>query len=181
MDQNEAATVSGLASVETRSPSERQKWGLTHGDDLVRDESMQLPPLHLNHHGRETMRKLLLTTAAAIMLAGPALAKTTSLSATISGTVKTNSQGQSTIVPGLGAFVGVDFIAIGNRVDVYVPNGTAIIAGCTVTVPLGTIIDMLFGTLPGTAFLTVQGGGPFAVTIDYTAGCPPTVGAAFSL
>jgi len=126
------------------------------------------------------MRKLLLTTAAAIMLAGPALAKTTSLSANIPGSIKTNALGQSTIVPS-PAFVGVDFIAIGNRVDVYIPNGTAILPGCTVTVPLGTIIDMLFGTAPGTAFLTVQGGGPFAVTIDYTAGCPPTVGAAFSL
>jgi hypothetical protein len=123
------------------------------------------------------MRKLLLTTAAAIMLAGPALAKTTSLSATLSGSIKKNSIGQSTIVPGGGGFVGVDFIAIGNRVDLYVPPSTAIISTCTVTVPLGTIIDMVFTpttTPPNGPRLTVQGGGPFAVTIDYST-TPPTV------
>ena len=155
---------------ETRSPSERQKWELTRGYDLVRDDSMQLPPLHLNHEGRQTMRKLLLTTAAAIMLAGPALAKQPMLSATLAVVrmAPTGIGGQSTIITALA----VDFIAIGNRVDVLNVGANALIPTCTVTVPLATITDMVF-TPP--FFLTVQGGGPFAVTISYMGGCPPVV------
>jgi hypothetical protein len=129
---------------------------------------MQLPPLHLNHHGRETMRKLLLTTAAAIMLAGPALAKQQQpmLSATLAVVkMAPTTGGQSTIITALA----VDFIAIGNRVDVLNP-ATGMLINCAATVPLGTIIDMVF-TPP--SFVTVQGGGPFAVTLDYTT-CPPT-------
>ena len=140
--------------------------GATRGDDLVRDESMQLPPLRLNHHGRETMRKLLLTTAAAIMLAGPALAQNKMVTGTLSGSIKVGPQGPSTIVNALG----VSFIAIGNRVDALNVAGNVLLPTCTVTVPLGTIIDMVF-TPP--SFVTVQGGGPFAVTLDYTT-CPPT-------
>ena len=117
------------------------------------------------------MRKLLLTTAAAIMLAGPALAQTKSVTGTLSGPIKAGPQGEapstpSTIVLGLG----VNFIAIGNRVDVLNVGANALIPTCTVTVPLATITDMVF-TPP--FFLTVQGGGPFAVTLDYTT-CPPT-------
>jgi hypothetical protein len=154
---------------ETRSPSERQKWELTRGYDLVRDDSMQLPPLHLNHEGRQTMRKLLLSTAAAIMLAGPALAQTKSVTGTLSGPIKGGpGEAPSTIVLGLG----VNFIAIGNRVDVLNVGGNALFPTCTVTVPLATITDMVF-TPP--FFLTVQGGGPFAVTISYMGGCPPVV------
>jgi hypothetical protein len=136
---------------------------------------MQLPPLHLNHHGRETMRKLLLTTAAAIMLAGPALAQSTKMvTGTLSGPIKAGPLGQSTIINALG----VSFIAVGNRVDVLNVAGNMLIPTCTVTVPLGTIIDMVF-TPP--AFLTVQGGGPFSVTISYMGGCPPVVGPPVSL
>jgi hypothetical protein len=128
---------------------------------------MQLPPLHLNHHGRETMRKLLLTTAAAIMLAGPALAKQQPMVSATLAVVRMapTGTGQSTIITALA----VDFIAIGNRVDVLNP-ATGMLINCAATVPLGTIIDMVF-TPP--SFVTVQGGGPFAVTLDYTT-CPPT-------
>src|ERR1700730_8300694 len=90
---------------------------LTRGYHLVREDSVQLPPLHLNHEGRQIMRKLILSTAAAIMLAGPALAQTKSISVNLSGVVKTGPKGEapSTIVT-----VGmVDLIAFGNRVDVY--------------------------------------------------------------
>ena len=154
---------------ETCSPSERQKGELTLGYHLVRDDSMQLPPLHLNHEGRQTMRKLLLSTAAAIVLAGPALAQTRSISVNLSGVVKTGPKGEapSTIV-NMGM---VALIAFGNRVDVYVPSTHTITTALTVTVPLATITDMVF-TAP--SFLTVQGGGPFAVTIDYST-VPPTI------
>jgi hypothetical protein len=153
------------------------EWELTRGYDLVHDESMQLPPLHLSHDGRETMRKLLLTTAAAIMLAGPALAEQRMLTATLNGSIKAGPFGSSsTIVPGPNA-IQVAFIAIGNRVDVYVvgPSGftPVLIPALTVTVPLGTIVDMVFTPNPAPR-LTVQGGGPFAVTIDYGT-TPPTV------
>jgi hypothetical protein len=114
------------------------------------------------------MRKLLLTTAAAIMLAGPALAKQQQpmLSATLAVVrIAPTVGGQSTIITALA----VDFIAIGNRVDVLNP-ATGMLINCAATVPLGTIIDMVF-TPP--SFVTVQGGGPFAVTLDYTT-CPPT-------
>jgi len=114
------------------------------------------------------MRKLLLTTAAAIMLAGPALAQNKMVTGTLSGSIKVGPQGPSTIVNALG----VSFIAIGNRVDALNVAGNVLLPTCTVTVPLGTIIDMVF-TPP--AFLTVQGGGPFAVTISYMGGCPPVV------
>jgi hypothetical protein len=127
---------------------------------------MQLPPLHLNHEGRQTMRKLLLSTAAAIMLAGPALAETKSITVNLSGVAKTRPP-QSTIV-NMGMVV---LIAFGNRVDVYDPTTHTITTALTVTVPLATIKDMVF-TAP--SFLTVQGGGAFAVTIDYST-VPPTI------
>jgi hypothetical protein len=121
------------------------------------------------------MRKLLLGTAAAIMLAGPALAQTKMITATLNGSIKPGPYGSSsTIVPGPG-MIQVAFIAIGNRVDVYLvgpPGFTPVLApALTVTVPLGTIVDMVF-TPP--IRLTVQGGGPFALTIDYST-TPPTV------
>jgi hypothetical protein len=126
------------------------------------------------------MRKLLLTTAAAILLAGPALAQQTKMiSATLNGSIKAGPYGtSSTIVPGPTP-LQVAFIAIGNRVDVYAVGSTGftpvLIPSLTVTVPLGTIIDMVFTiTPPGVFRLTVQGGGPFAVTIDYGT-TPPTV------
>ena len=128
------------------------------------------------------MRKLLLTTAAAILLAGPALAQTTKMiSATLNGSIKAGPYGtSSTIVPG-PAPLEVAFIAIGNRVDVYVVGSVGftpvLIPALTVTVPLGTIVDMVFTpttTPPNGPRLTVQGGGPFAVTIDYGT-TPPTV------
>jgi hypothetical protein len=113
------------------------------------------------------MRKLLLTTAAAIMLAGPALAKQQPMVSATLAVVRMapTGTGQSTIITALA----VDFIAIGNRVDVLNP-ATGMLINCAATVPLGTIIDMVF-TPP--SFVTVQGGGPFAVTLDYTT-CPPT-------
>jgi hypothetical protein len=117
------------------------------------------------------MRKLLLSTAAAIMLAGPALAENKMLSVNLSGVVIKNApKGLSTIVPFTGTFV---FIAVGNRVDLYQssPPTPGIIPSFTVTVPLGTITDMVFNPA---GFLTVQGAGPFAVTIDYTV-FPPNV------
>lgn len=115
------------------------------------------------------MRKLLLSTAAAIMLAGPALAGTKMLTVNFSGVIKSAPKigTQSTIVPaGVGAL-----IAVGNRVDFYNLSVTppAIVPALTVTAPVGTIIDMVF-TPP--SFLTVQGGGPFAVTIDYSVSPP---------
>jgi hypothetical protein len=115
------------------------------------------------------MRKLLLTTAAAIMLAGPALAGSKMVTGTLSGPIKSGPPGQSTIINALG----VSFIAVGNRVDALDVAANTLLPTCTVTVPLGSIIDMVF-TPP--AFVTVQGGGPFSVTISYMAGCPPVVG-----
>jgi hypothetical protein len=112
------------------------------------------------------MRKLLLITAAAIMLAGPALAETKSITVNLSGVAKTRPP-QSTIV-NMGMVV---LIAFGNRVDVYDPTTHTITTALTVTVPLATIKDMVF-TAP--SFLTVQGGGAFAVTIDYST-VPPTI------
>jgi hypothetical protein len=117
------------------------------------------------------MRKLLLSTAAAIILAGPALAGTKFLSATLSGPISVPPKGrigQSTIVNGLG----VNFIALGNRVVAYDPTTQTVI--CTVTVPLSTITDMAF-TPPPANFLTVQGAGPFVVTISYGPGCPNAI------
>jgi hypothetical protein len=125
------------------------------------------------------MRKLLLTTAAAILLAGPALAEQKMISATLNGSIKAGPYGTaSTIVPGPFP-LQIAFIAIGNRVDVYAVGSTGftpvLIPALTVTVPLGTIVDMVFTqTPPGVFRLTVQGGGPFAVTIDYGT-TPPTV------
>jgi hypothetical protein len=141
---------------------------LTRGYHLVREDSVQLPPLHLNHEERQIMRKLLLSTAAAIMLAGPALAKTTSVSANLTVTKTVPKPGASSTIINLGT---VDFIAFGNRVDVYVPSVNTIATVCTVTVPLAIITDMVFAQ---PSFLTVQGGGPFAVTLDYSV-CPPTI------
>jgi hypothetical protein len=155
------------------------EWELTRGYDLVHDKSMQLPPLHLSHDGRETMRKLLLGTAAAIMLAGPALAQTKMITVNLSGVVKPKGGGPSTastIVP-IVPIGTATLIAVGNRVDVYNPVTNTVVPGFTVTVPLGSIIDMVFN-MP--SFLTVQGGGPFAVTIDYST-FPPTVGPAVAL
>jgi hypothetical protein len=155
------------------------EWELTRGYDLVHDESMQLPPLHLNHDGRETMRKLLLSTAAAIMLAGPALAETRMLTANLSGVIKPKGGGPSTastIVP-IVTVGTATFIAVGNRVDVFNPVTNSVVTALTVTVPLGTIVDMVFNA---PSFLTVQGGGPFAVTIDYST-FPPTVMPAVAL
>jgi hypothetical protein len=89
----------------------------------------------------------------------------------LTGIVKTAPIGgargaSSTIVP-----VGtVNIIATGKRVDVYDPVTNTVVAIFTVTVPLSTITDMVFNS----PFLTVQGAGPFAVTLDYTT-APPTI------
>ena len=124
------------------------------------------------------MRRLLLSTAAAIILAGPALAETKSLSVNLSGIVRAAPKGggTSTIV-NFGAS-GVNLIAVGNRVDFLVVATHTLFSPCNVTVPLAIIPDMVFTT---PSFLTVQGGGLFAVTISYMGGCPPVVGSPVSL
>jgi hypothetical protein len=125
---------------------------------------------------RKIMRKILLASAIAVMMAAPAFAKNTMVVVNLSGNVKSGSgpATASTIIP-----VGtVTIIATGNHVDVYNPATHSLITAISgVVVPLGTITDMVFGPA---AFLTVQGAGPFAVTIDYST-VPPTVGPAVNL
>jgi hypothetical protein len=123
---------------------------------------------------RKIMRKILLASAAVMMMVAPAFAKNTMVVVNLSGIVKSGPVASSTIIP-----VGtVAIIATGNHVDVYNPATHSLITAISgVVVPLGTITDMVFGPA---ALLTVQGAGPFAVTIDFST-VPPTVGPAVNL
>jgi hypothetical protein len=121
------------------------------------------------------MRKILLATLTFTALAFPALAKNTMVMVNLSGVVKSSGANAASTIVNVGV---VDLIATGNHVDVYNPITHSLIPALSgVVVPLGTISDMVFNA---PAFLTVQGAGPFAVTIDYST-VPPTVGPAVSL
>jgi hypothetical protein len=133
---------------------------------MARDASLS----NYQHRKILKMKKLLLALAATIAIASPAMAETKMLSVNLSGVVHAAATGpgvKSTII-NVGA---VTLIAFGNHIDVYVPSTNALISSLGVTVPLGVITDMVF-TAP--SFLTVQGGGGYAVTIDYSTS-PPTV------